>query len=409
VRVGVSYAVVNSRALAPSRDARIDAVDLHPNFNAESINHLATEELKLGSPRWFVNLNHEHSRLESNRAHMSGDDITDDLLPPTEQTPDLVSIRAPQPLQHAVEGLRKRNGLVVHELKVPAYSVPLVRERRVERIKRRVQTSLLKFARTDTARLLRAVLRFLTGRGLLIQLLPNVRALPLIRLGSTYGGWVILDDPDIRNGFVVSGGAGEDISFDVELLARYSPRVLIIDPTPRAIDHVNTVLARAGQPAELPYADGGSQPAEAYDLRDVDAKQIVLIEAAVAEKVGVIELFEPEVSNHVSYSAIRPKRSHVQSIRVPALTIASIIQSESGPFEILKLDIEGIAGRVLDVMLVAGHRPTQILVEFDELLRPSRPDLRAVKEVDRQLRASGYRRVHTDRWSNFTYVLRGRW
>jgi FkbM family methyltransferase len=340
---------------------------------------------------------------------MSCDEITNDLFPPTEQTPDLMSIRAPQPLQDAVKGLRQWNGVVVHEIKVPASSVSVVSERRGERIQRRFQTSLLKLARTDAGRLLRAVLRFLTGRGLLIQLLPNVPALPLIRLGSTYGGWVILDDPGIRSGFVVSGGAGEDVSFDIELLARYSPRVLIVDPTPRAIDHVNTVLARVGEPARVPYADGGSQPAEAYDLRDVDAKQIVLIEAAVAEKVGVIELFEPEVSNHVSYSAIRPKRSQVQSIRVPALTIASIIQNESGPFEILKLDIEGIAGRVLDVMLVAGHRPTQILVEFDELLRPSRPDLRAVKEVDRQLRVSGYRRVHTDRWSNFTYVLRGRW
>ena len=339
---------------------------------------------------------------------MSRDEITNNLLPPAEQTPDLVSIRAPQPLQDAVEGLRQRNCVVVHEIKVPASSVPLVSERRGERIKRRVQTSLLKLARTDTARLLRAVLRFLTGRGLLIQLLPNARALPLIRLGSTYGGWVIFDDPDIRNGLVVSGGAGEDISFDIELLAKYSPRVLIVDPTPRAIDHVNTVLARAGQPAAVPYAEGGSQPAEAYDLEEVDARQVVLIEAAMADKAGVIELFEPEVASHVSYSAIRPKRSQVQSIQVPAVTIASIVQDESRPFKILKLDIEGIAGQVLTKMLLAGHRPAQILVEFDELLRPTRPDLRAVKEVDRQLRTRGYRRVHTDRWSNFTYVLQGR-
>ena len=339
---------------------------------------------------------------------MSSDEITDDLLPSTEQTPDLVSIRAPQSLDDAVEGLRQWNGVVVHETKVPASSVPLVSELRGERIKRRFQTSLLKLVRTDTARLLRAVLRFLTGRGLLIQLLPNDRALPLIRLGSTYGGWVILDDPDIRNGFVVSGGAGEDISFDIELLARYSPRILIVDPTPRAIEHVNTVLARVGRPAEVPFSEGGSQPVEAYDLGGVDASQIVLIEAAVAEKAGMIELFEPEVANHVSYSAVRPKRSQVQSIRVPAVTITSIIQDESHPFKILKLDIEGIAGQVLTKMLLAGHRPAQILVEFDELLRPTRPDLRAVKEVDRQIRVRGYRRVHTDRWSNFTYVLRGR-
>jgi hypothetical protein len=73
---------------------------------------------------------------------------------------------------------------------------------------------------------------------------------------------------------------------------------------------------------------------------------------------------------------------------------------------LLKLDIEGAEYAVLDEMLDGGVRPTQVLVEFDELHLPLSPlaVLRVGRRV-RRLRAAGYALVMTER-TNFVFARR---
>jgi FkbM family methyltransferase len=400
---------VTVRRLPPSTsDACLNPVDINADLGSEAVHHLLAEEFELRGPGRLIDLDHEHAVFKANRSHVPRDKVTNDLLPPAEEASNLTTIGSTQPLENAIERLRQGRQAVFHSANVLASSVLFMNGGPNTRAAQLFMDLIGPLAQTDAVRFLRAVARFVLGRGLMIQLLPNARDLPLVRLGSKYGGWVLLDDPGIKDGLVISGGAGEDISFDVELSARYPARLVIVDPTPRAVAHVKAVLARIGQPAEVPYALDGSQPVNSYDLQRVDPARISLLEAALASEIGTLELFEPEVTSHVSYSAIKPEQREARSIQVPALTVTSVLQEESLPLKVLKLDIEGIAANVLREVLSGGHRPSQILTEFDELLKPTRTDLRTVKSVDRELRANGYRRVHTDRWSNFTYILTDR-
>ena len=53
-------------------------------------------------------------------------------------------------------------------------------------------------------------------------------------LGTDYGGWIVDLDMIPQGSTVISAGVGEDISFDLELINRYSCRVIGIDPTPKS-------------------------------------------------------------------------------------------------------------------------------------------------------------------------------
>ncbi|MEP6891423.1 MAG: hypothetical protein ABI955_12095 [Nitrospirota bacterium] len=65
-----------------------------------------------------------------------------------------------------------------------------------------------------------------------------VAAKNLLRLGTTYGGWIIPADAGLTaDSICYCAGAGEDISFDCALVERFHCQVRVIDPTPRAIQH----------------------------------------------------------------------------------------------------------------------------------------------------------------------------
>ena len=70
----------------------------------------------------------------------------------------------------------------------------------------------------------------------------------LLRLGSQYGGWVLVPNESLKGATILSCGLGEDASFDVKIAKFYQARVVIVDPTPRAIEHFNAVMSRMGQP-----------------------------------------------------------------------------------------------------------------------------------------------------------------
>ena len=62
------------------------------------------------------------------------------------------------------------------------------------------------------------------------------------KLGTDYGGWWIQKNNSLNeNSIVYSGGAGEDISFDLKLQDKYNCWIIIIDPTKKAIKHYEEV------------------------------------------------------------------------------------------------------------------------------------------------------------------------
>jgi hypothetical protein len=90
------------------------------------------------------------------------------------------------------------------------------------------------------------------------------RSTNLLRLGSDYGGWTFEPSTDLQNSAIVSCGLGEDASFDIEFASRFGAKVIIVDPTPRAIRHFDEIQKRVGQPAVQSYVKGGKQPIASY-------------------------------------------------------------------------------------------------------------------------------------------------
>ena len=61
-------------------------------------------------------------------------------------------------------------------------------------------------------------------------------------LGTNYGGWSIPKQSKLdSNSIAYSGGVGEDISFDLKLQNKYKCNIVLIDPTQRAIKHLDEV------------------------------------------------------------------------------------------------------------------------------------------------------------------------
>lgn len=217
---------------------------------------------------------------------------------------------------------------------------------------------------------------------------------PAVRLGTAYGGWWVAEHPSLRHGLVISAGAGEDISFDVEIARRFDASVVIVDPTPRAIDHVERVLSRATAESTSDLVEGGHQSPDSYDLTGIRSGQIRLVPAALWSNSSGLDLYPPPDPTFVSFSATDFRnhgRRATEPLRVSSARVDDLLHSPDHPVAVLKLDIEGAEVEVIRSMLDGAIRPTQVLVEFDELARPSiRHVTRAIRAV-LSLRAAGYR------------------
>ena len=73
--------------------------------------------------------------------------------------------------------------------------------------------------------------------------------------------------------------------------------------------------------------------------------------------------------------------------------------TELDRIEILKLDIEGAEIEVIEDVLTDGIRPRQILVEFDQLQKQTRPHRARVRATLRLLSDAGYRLLRREQFN----------
>lgn len=225
-------------------------------------------------------------------------------------------------------------------------------------------------------------------------------ALELVRIGTDYGGWYCSRVLLSRGGAALCCGAGEDISFDVALNANWDMRIICVDPTPRAIHHVASLLA-AGREGRRMLIEAGPM---SYDLTGFREAAFSFVPRAVWSSDGVLNLFAPKDPAHVSYSAMNLQHTE-QTIQVRSSTVGSLL-GEFGlaHLSLLKLDIEGAEYEVLRYLLSAEIFPDQLLVEFDQVNQPLTPLfwIELVRTL-RALRTAGYRLVHRER-ANYVFI-----
>ena len=232
---------------------------------------------------------------------------------------------------------------------------------------------------------------------------------PTMFLGTSYGGWYFIRP--IKNKFltVVSAGVGEDISFDIEFINAFNSKIILIDPTPRAILHVESVMGNLGTKKSQEYnLNSGKQPIESYELSNITKDNFVLIKKALYNKTGLtVKFYLPQNHKHVSHSISNFQNNfkmNTDHIKVQTISVIDVMKENNiKEIDLLKLDIEGAENHVLPDMVKKKIFPDQILVEFDELSANFvRPFFKAVV-IFIKLLFNDYELIKTNNFPNYLF------
>tara|TARA_R100001480_G_scaffold15538_3_gene24425 strand:- start:111 stop:854 length:744 start_codon:yes stop_codon:yes gene_type:complete len=231
----------------------------------------------------------------------------------------------------------------------------------------------------------------------------ELSAMDLMCMGSEYGKWCFVDHQDLYNSVVISGGVGEDISFDVDFASEYNAKIFLYDPTPRAIQHFKTVSENFGSASTIDYVDGGDQPIETYDLSNLTSDNFVYVPYALWNEETTVKFFKPLKDEWVSHSISNINRGYDKKskeyIEVETIKLSDQIKEMDKFPSLLKLDIEGAVMEVLKDLFENKIFINQLCVEFEELQNPNAVNRSRVGEVERLLKGNNYTCVHADGWN----------
>jgi Methyltransferase FkbM domain len=188
------------------------------------------------------------------------------------------------------------------------------------------------------------------------------------KLGSTCA-WAVVESRIRPGAAILSGGAGRDISFELELAERHGCQVALFDPSPTGRE---TMAALPSCPEGLRFF--------ALGLAGQSSHQSFGPPADTTEGSFRIVDSRPAVNGGIEFECLGPRDC--------------LRQAGMHHLELLKLDIEGFEYGFISAMLASGIRPIQIAVEFHHFL----PGISLMKTLTaiRQLRNAGYRILHKD-------------
>lgn len=213
-------------------------------------------------------------------------------------------------------------------------------------------------------------------------------------LGTTYGGWYVPDDFELSpDSFVVSAGVGEDISFDLHLQSRYGCKILLIDPTHRAITHMKEVKNYYHD--KTPFL-GNIQPDYYTSISSLkpDLSKLTLLPIGLWKKKDTLKFYYQTNPLYVSQTLIPDMYSNKYT-SVPVERLSAIIDKTP---DVLKLDIEGAEIDVLESMLEDNIFPRLLCVEFDLLLKGQDKTNRTHQMILRLMK-HGYKLVYNQNYN----------
>ncbi len=219
--------------------------------------------------------------------------------------------------------------------------------------------------------------------------------IPLVSLGSSYGGWQIPDNIIASNSICYCFGAGEDISFDMSLIATYGCKVYCFDPTPRSAKHIKYIhdSLKHGKPAYI-----NSTKAQ-YQITGDNINKLLFYPFGLWWQDAIIKFYAPANPKHVSHSALNLQHTG-KFFEAPCKKLSTIMQElKHDHIDLLKMDIEGAEYPVLDNMLQENILPHTLCVEFHK------SDQYNTEEVIARLIAVGYTLVAKNKNTDFTFIL----
>ncbi len=222
--------------------------------------------------------------------------------------------------------------------------------------------------------LLKARQKLVRNRGVRAAIAPFLPTTPrpdLQRLGTIYGGWWVPTSLLNPETVVYSVGIGGDASFDLELMHRYGCRVWGFDPTPFSLEYVSS--------QEWP-------PEWTFDPVGVWTKSASLT-------------FRPSAGQTSGSSSITRAGNEGGVFTAQVEPLSALMQRHGHDrIDLLKMDIEGAEGPVLEDLLASDLRPSIMCIEFDQ---PEAP-WSLVRRI-RRILAAGYLLNHVEGW-NYTFT-----
>ena len=180
------------------------------------------------------------------------------------------------------------------------------------------------------------------------------------------GGWWFCPDRLGEDSIVYSLGVGDEVDFDLGIIARYGVEVFAFDPTPNSIEML-----------------------DASRLPDRFHFQPWAVTAADGTLKFYPRLKKDGTKSDVMFTMIPEPETKDDVIEVPAYSLETITRKLGHDrIDLLKMDIEGAEYEVLDGLLESPVLPAQLLVEFHH--RFVEDGLQKTYDVIEQLRDAGY-------------------
>lgn len=225
----------------------------------------------------------------------------------------------------------------------------------------------------------------------------------LVHVGSTYHGYYIPPGFLNRNSICYLVGAGDDISFDVELKKLYDSDIFIIDPTPASKCHF-LKLKESIQKNEPPPRVHGD-PNYTYKISADKLNEMKFIEKGVWTENTVLKFHDPEIGGYVSQSVFLFQDSK-KVMELPVDRLSNLMKSlNHDKIDLVKLEIEGAEYTVIDTILEDKIDVKMILVEFDEVhhIKGLAPLLR-IRKTCSKLKKAGYVLTHSTSKLKRTFI-----
>lgn len=226
----------------------------------------------------------------------------------------------------------------------------------------------------------------------------------LITLGTKYGSWTIPDNYLDKNSIVYLAGAGEDISFDVEIAEKYGSKVYILDPTPRAKIHFDSLVNGIKQNKKVSINNSAT---DFYQIKAENIGNLKFTELGLWDKKDEIKFYAPKNSEHVSHSAVNLQKTEKYFI-AKVDRLSNIMKKFNHSYiDLLKIDIEGSEYKVIDSILEDKVKIMILCVEYDEAHNQLDSQyIDRIKDSITKLIKYGYKIVSSNSQPyNYTFIL----
>jgi FkbM family methyltransferase len=225
----------------------------------------------------------------------------------------------------------------------------------------------------------------------------------LVHVGSQYHGYHIPENFLNRDSICYLVGAGDDISFDVELKKRYDSQIIIIDPTPASKEHFLRLKESMEKNEPPPKVHG--DPNYVYKISPEKLNEMVFLEKGVWTENTTLKFHDPEIGGYVSQSVFLFKDSK-KVMELPVDRLSNLMKSlNHHKVDLVKLEIEGAEYTVIDTILKDKLDVKIILVEFDEVYHAKGiSHLLRIKRTCSKLKKAGYVIAHSTSKLKRTFI-----